>query len=48
MRTDTNEQKLRKIYGIDRDENGRVWLDVIMDVWLGTFGREARAEREGN
>ena len=44
----TNEKKLRKIRGIDRDKNGRVWLDVIMDVWLATFGIEAQAKKRGN
>ena len=44
----TNEKKLRKIRGIDRDKNGRVCLDVIMDVWLATFGIEAQIQKEGN
>lgn len=48
MSTVTNEKKLRKIQGVDRDKNGRTWADILLDVWLGTFGREARAKREGN
>ena len=34
----TNEKKLRKMRGLDRDENGRVWMDIILDVWTATFG----------
>lgn len=34
----TNEKKLRKIQGIDRDKNGRVWMDIILDVYEATFG----------
>ena len=37
MSTVTNEKKLRKIQGIDRDKNGRVWMDIILDVWTATF-----------
>lgn len=48
MSTVTNEKKLRKIQGVDRDKNGRIWADILLDVWLATFGREARAKREGN
>lgn len=34
----TNEKKLRKMRGIDRDENGRTWADIILDVYEATFG----------
>ena len=44
----TNEKKLRKIRGIDRDKNGRTWADIILDVWLATFGIEAQIQKEGN
>ena len=37
MRTDTNEQKIRKLQGLDVDQNGRVWMDIILDVWTATF-----------
>lgn len=38
MSKQTNEQKIRKMCGIDRDENGNTWLDVISQVWNATFG----------
>lgn len=44
----TNEKKLRKMRGLDRDRNGLVWMDVILDVWLATFGIEAQAKKRGN
>ena len=43
-----NEKKLRKMHGLDRDENGRVWMDIILDVWLATFGIETQIQKEGN
>ena len=48
MSTVTNEKKLRKIQGIDRDKNGRTWADIVLDVWIATFGIEAQAKKEGN
>ena len=37
MSTITNEEKIRKLQGLDVDQNGRVWMDIILDVWTATF-----------
>ena len=37
MSTITNEKKIRKLQGLDVDQNGRVWMDIILDVWTATF-----------
>lgn len=39
MSKQTNEQKLNHIRGTNPDEYGRTWMDVISDVWDGTFER---------
>lgn len=37
MSTITNEKQIRKLQGLDVDQNGRVWMDIILDVWTATF-----------
>lgn len=37
MSTVTNEKKIRKMRGLDLDKNGRIWMDIVLDVWLATF-----------
>ena len=34
------KMKLRKIQGTEKDEYGRTWMDVVSDVWAGTYGEE--------
>lgn len=36
-RVKVDKEKLRYIQGLDRDKNGKTWMDVIKEVFEGTY-----------